>query len=67
MPGLDGWELARKLREESSLRETLFIAMSGFGKDEDRKRSRLAGFHLHLLKPPDLDELRSILGRLALT
>jgi CheY-like chemotaxis protein len=66
MPGLDGWELARKLREESSVRAALFIAVSGFGMNEDRERSRLAGFHLHLLKPPDLDELRSILERLAL-
>jgi two-component system CheB/CheR fusion protein len=65
MPGLDGWELARKLREDSSLRDSLFIAVSGFGKDEDRERSRVAGFHHHLLKPADLDQLRLIIERRA--
>jgi CheY-like chemotaxis protein len=63
MPGLDGWELAMKLREESSLCNALFIAVSGFGQDEDRERSRRAGFHHHLLKPTNLDELRLIIER----
>jgi CheY-like chemotaxis protein len=63
MPGLNGWELASRLRQEYSLQKGLFVAVSGFGRDEDRERSRLAGFDHHLVKPADLDELRRILIR----
>jgi PAS domain S-box-containing protein len=59
LPGLDGYEVARRLRA-GGLRG-LLVAVTGYGREEDRARSRDAGFDRHLLKPVDLDALRAIL------
>jgi CheY-like chemotaxis protein len=61
MPGMDGFEVARELRKEKSLDGMLLIALTGWGEDEDKKRSLDAGFDLHLVKPVEFDAIESIL------
>lgn len=56
LPGFDGYELARQIRSEFGEKPVL-VALSGYGREEDRRRSREVGFDHHLLKPPDIDEL----------
>jgi CheY-like chemotaxis protein len=58
LPVMDGYELARRLRESKQLAEgARLIAVTGYGQDADRERSRRAGFDAHLVKPVDLDLL----------
>ncbi len=59
MPGMDGHEVARKVRERSAA--ITLIAVTGWGQEEDHRRSQEAGFDHHLVKPVDLDALRSLL------
>ena len=66
MPRMDGYEAARRLRSQPWARELLLVAMTGWSQDEDRARSRDAGFDHHLVKPVDprlLDELLQARGR----
>lgn len=63
LPRLDGLEVARRLRGDLGLRNTLLIAMTGYGQEEDRRRSRGAGFDAHLVKPVDFGELQMLLQR----
>ena len=63
MPGMDGYETARRLREPPQ--PPLLVALSGYGRDEDRQRTRRAGFVAYLVKPADPSELRALLGRTA--
>jgi CheY-like chemotaxis protein len=51
LPKIDGYEVARRLRAESAV--LLLIAVTGYGRDEDRRRAREAGFDHHLVKPAD--------------
>jgi CheY-like chemotaxis protein len=62
LPGMDGYEVARRIREQPDLRHTVLIAQTGWGRDEDREESRLAGFDHHLAKPLDHDLLERILA-----
>ncbi len=55
LPGLDGYELARRVRAEPFGREVRLVAMTGYGRAEDRQRALLAGFDEHLVKPVDPD------------
>jgi CheY-like chemotaxis protein len=64
MPGMDGYELARRLREEVGLSEAALIAISGYGQAEYRQRSQKAGMSHHLLKPVDPSFLRDLLAEL---
>ena len=61
LPRIDGFELARRIRRLPWAKRTLLIALSGWGQDEDRIRSREAGFDLHLVKPVDSQALLKIL------
>ncbi len=61
LPGMDGYEVATRLRREESCKNSLIIAVSGYGQDEDRRRSKEAGFDHHLIKPLDHDDLLSLL------
>ncbi|MEP6673183.1 MAG: ATP-binding protein [Chthoniobacter sp.] len=61
LPGMDGYEVARRLRSDASGAKALIVAISGYGQEEDRVRSREAGFDHHLVKPVDFEELRDIL------
>ena len=51
LPGLDGYEVARRIREKPEGRDMRLYAMTGYGQDEDRRRSAAAGFDAHLVKP----------------
>ncbi|MGX2029552.1 ATP-binding protein [Methylocaldum gracile] len=62
MPQMDGYEVARRMREDPRLTGTRLIAISGYGQEEDRQRSREAGFDHHLVKPVDIDVLLDLLG-----
>jgi signal transduction histidine kinase len=61
MPGMDGYEVARRIRANPKHRNISLIALTGWGQDEDRQRSTAAGFNHHLVKPADIDQLRQLL------
>jgi PAS domain S-box-containing protein len=61
LPKMNGYEVARKLRENSWGRDLILIALTGWGMEEDRKRAFEAGFDHHLTKPADLEVLRKLL------
>jgi PAS domain S-box-containing protein len=63
MPGLNGFELAAAIRRESWGPAARLIAVTGWGKDQDKQRSKEAGFDQHLTKPVDPDALMSLLYR----
>jgi PAS domain S-box-containing protein len=65
LPGITGLEVARQLRQEPGLSEAVLVAMTGYGQEEDRRRSREAGMTAHLVKPVDPESLRDVIGRLA--
>jgi PAS domain S-box-containing protein len=61
MPGMNGYEVARRARELPVCKDTVFIALTGWGQEEDRRRTREAGFDHHLLKPVNLGALKVLL------
>jgi CheY-like chemotaxis protein len=61
LPRMDGNEVARRLRERPESDGMLLVALTGYGQDEDRRRSHEAGFNAHLLKPVDLAALQGLL------
>lgn len=63
LPGMDGYEVAFRLRREGCCSDSLIVAISGYGQKEDQRRSRQAGFDYHLVKPVNLDELKALLAR----
>jgi CheY-like chemotaxis protein len=62
LPGLDGYEVARKLRDNPTTAKARLIAVTAYGQDEDRRRSHEAGFEQHLVKPVDPDALQTALN-----
>jgi PAS domain S-box-containing protein len=65
MPGMSGYEVARRLREAPGTRDVRLLAMTGWGQDEDRRRSREAGFDGHLVKPLDPESLKDLFAQIA--
>ena len=65
MPRLAGDEVARRLRSEPWAAGILLIALSGWGRDDDRRRSHEAGFDHHLIKPVDFDKLSKLLATIS--
>jgi len=63
MPKLNGYETARRLRQDRCGREILLVALSGWGQDADRVKSSNAGFDVHLVKPVDIAEIQRLLAR----
>ena len=61
LPGLDGYEVARRLRAAGG-RQPLLIALTGHASPEDEARARAAGFDAHMVKPVDVDRLVALLG-----
>lgn len=61
LPEVNGYEVARTVRQESGLDRVVLVAYSGYGRDEDRQRAKEAGFDQHLVKPADLASLQAIL------
>ena len=64
MPGLDGDEVCRRLRQEPWAREVMIAAVTGYSGAEDRRRSREAGFDHHFVKPVDPRKIRDLLQSL---
>jgi len=63
LPGMDGYQVAARLRQEASCQKTVIIAVSGYGLPKDRQQSHTAGINFHLLKPIDIPVLQSLLIR----
>jgi len=61
LPEMDGYELLGQLKEMPQLRETRFVALTGYGQPADRERALRCGFHLHLVKPASYEELARVL------
>jgi PAS domain S-box-containing protein len=59
LPVMDGYEVARRLRDQPGCAKTRLIALTGYGQESDHERSRRAGFEDHLVKPVDLDAITS--------
>jgi signal transduction histidine kinase len=65
LPGIDGYEVARRLRANPSTRDIKLIALTGYGLAEDLRRVMDAGFDRHLVKPVDIDQLMDVIGSCA--
>ena len=61
LPGMDGYELARRIRNDPPAPEIRLVAMTGYGRPEDRARALAAGFDAHLVKPVDPRQLQELL------
>jgi CheY-like chemotaxis protein len=66
LPGMDGYEVAERLRELPHAKGAVLIAITGYGQDDDRLRSQRAGIDHHLVKPVAPDALRSLIDSLQL-
>jgi CheY-like chemotaxis protein len=64
MPGMDGYAVARRMREIAGPKAVVIAALTGWGQEADRKRTAEAGFDHHLVKPVDFDALEQLLERL---
>ena len=62
LPGMDGYEVATRLRQQAVFKDVVLVAMTGYGQDSDRQRSHDSGFDHHLVKPPDFEKLKEILA-----
>jgi len=62
MPGMDGYEVARHLREAVGKEKVVLVAVTGYGREEDRSRAQEAGFDYHMLKPVDPEDLKILLA-----
>ena len=61
MPVMNGYEVCIRLKQQSSLDKTLFVAQTGWGQEEDRRKSESAGFDYHLVKPVQMDDLLKVI------
>jgi PAS domain S-box-containing protein len=64
MPGMDGYEVARRVRKAPGLEKTVLAALTGWGQQEDRRRTTEAGFDHHLVKPPEPKAVEKLLADL---
>jgi two-component system CheB/CheR fusion protein len=64
MPGMDGYEIARRLRLDPETRGTILVAITGWGQSEDRRRSMDAGIDYHLVKPVEPATLQRLVNAL---
>jgi CheY-like chemotaxis protein len=62
-PGLNGYDVARRIRQQPWGRDVILVALTGWGQDEDRRRSLEAGFDFHTVKPVELAALEQLLAR----
>jgi signal transduction histidine kinase/ActR/RegA family two-component response regulator len=65
LPVMDGYELARRLRDVPGLSRLHLVAVTGYGQDRDRSLAREAGFDVHLVKPVDKGSFKALLDRIA--
>jgi CheY-like chemotaxis protein len=64
LPGMDGYEVAERMRELPEARNAVLVAITGYGQEDDRLRSRRAGIDHHLVKPVAPDTLRRLIDSL---
>jgi PAS domain S-box-containing protein len=62
LPKMDGYEVARRIRDDERGKHVLIVALTGWGQEEDRRRSKGAGFDHHMTKPIDFDDLGKLLS-----
>ena len=62
LPGLNGFEVAKQLRQQPALKNTVLVALTGYGQTKDRQHSQEAGFDHHLVKPGDFEKVLQILA-----
>ena len=65
MPKLNGYDACRRIREQPWGRDVVIVAQTGWGQDDDRRKSEAAGFNFHLVKPVDPSALEELLARTA--
>jgi CheY-like chemotaxis protein len=63
MPGMDGHQVAAKLRSDPRHQSTLLVAVTGWGNDEDKRLSVAAGFDMHFTKPISSEQVEFVLAR----
>jgi PAS domain S-box-containing protein len=63
LPGLNGYEVARRVRGDTSLEQPYLVALTGWGSSEDKRQAHAAGFDRHVVKPVDPAQLDQLLGR----
>jgi CheY-like chemotaxis protein len=63
MPGMDGYEVARRLRQRPGMKDVVIIAVTGYGAEADRRRARAAGFDHHLTKPIEVASVADLITR----
>ena len=64
LPGINGYDVARRIREQPEIRRVVLVAQTGWGQEEDRRRSREAGFDYHIVKPLEIGVLKQLLAAL---
>ena len=62
LPQMNGFELAQRLRDLPQTRQSLLVALTGYGQSEDKRRTEAAGFDHHLVKPVDPEQLSALVG-----
>jgi PAS domain S-box-containing protein len=67
LPGIDGYEVARRVRQHPALQRVVLVALTGYGCEGDRQRALASGFDHHLVKPVDPDALQALVARIANT
>jgi CheY-like chemotaxis protein len=67
MPKMNGYDTARRIREQPWGSNIVLVALTGWGEDEDRRRSQEAGFDIHMFKPVDARTLKKLLANLPKT
>lgn len=63
LPGMDGYEVARRARQDPLLERTHLVAVTGYGSEDDKRAARAAGFDEHMVKPLDPDALQALISR----
>jgi len=62
LPKLNGYDVARRIRQQPWSRDVILVALTGWGQDEDRRHSQEAGFNFHIVKPVELAALERLLA-----
>jgi len=63
LPEMNGYQLCQALRKRPTFQETVIVALTGYGRIEDRQKSHAAGFDEHLVKPPSIDQIKQVLAQ----
>ena len=63
LPGIDGYEVARRVRQTDYGKKVMLVALTGWGQDQDKQRTSDSGFNQHWVKPVGMDKLKEISGK----